>query len=147
MHDVPSKDMLTRRAALMLAAAPQLLGQSGEKTTGRPVVHFEIGCRDQARTGDFYSKMFGWQITPAGPASNIETGSPKGIPGHIIALGHEPQHYTLFYVDVEDVQAALDKAAELGGKTVVAPINMPTGTFAWFADPEGNMVGLLKAKA
>jgi predicted enzyme related to lactoylglutathione lyase len=147
MHDVPSKDMLTRRAALMLAAAPQLLGQSGEKTTGRPVVHFEIGCRDQARTGDFYSKMFGWQITPAGPASNIETGSPKGIPGHIIALGHEPQHYTLFYVDVEDVQAALDKAAELGGKTVVAPISMPTGTFAWFADPEGNMVGLLKAKA
>lgn len=50
----------------------------------------------------------------------------------------------MFYVDVEDVQAALDKAAELGGKTLVGPITIPTGTFAWFADPDGNTIGLLK---
>jgi predicted enzyme related to lactoylglutathione lyase len=111
---------------------------------GRPVVHFEIGCRDRARTGDFYAKLFGWQITAAGPASNIETGSPQGISGHITSLGHEPEHYTMFYVDVEDVQAALDKAAALGGKTLVAPITIPTGTFAWFTDPDGNTIGLLK---
>jgi hypothetical protein len=111
---------------------------------GRPVVHFEIGCRDRGRTGDFYSKLFGWRIEAAGPASNIQTGSPRGIPGHITSLGHEPEHYTMFYVDVEDVQAALDKAAELGGKTLVGPIAIPTGTFAWFADPDGNMIGLLK---
>jgi hypothetical protein len=145
MHDVQSNDMLTRRAALLLAAAaPQLLGQSGEKSMGRPVVHFEIGCRDQARTGDFYSKLFGWQITTAGPASNIQTGSSEGIPGHITSLGHEPEHYTTFYVDVEDVQAALDKAVDLGGKKLVGPIKIPTGTFAWFSDPDGNMIGLLK---
>ena len=111
---------------------------------GRPVVHFEIGCRDRAKTGDFYSKLFGWQMTAAGPASNISTGSPQGIQGHITALGHEPEHYTIFYVDVEDVQAALDKAAELGGKTLVGPITIPTGTFAWFTDPDGNTIGLLK---
>jgi uncharacterized protein len=115
---------------------------------GRPVVHFEIGCRDRAATGDFYSKLFGWQITPAGPASDIQTGSPQGIAGHLTSLGHEPTHYTMFYVDVEDVQAALDKAAELGGKTLVGPITIPPGTFAWFADPDGNTIGLLKpAKA
>jgi uncharacterized protein len=145
MPDFPSKEMLTRRAALLLAAAaPEALAQTGEKSAGRPVVHFEIGCRDLAKTGDFYSKLFGWQITPAGPASNIETGSSRGISGHITALGHEPQHYTTFYVDVEDVQAALDRAIELGGKKLVGPIAFPTGTFAWFADPEGNMIGLLK---
>jgi predicted enzyme related to lactoylglutathione lyase len=112
---------------------------------GRPVVHFEIGCRDRTKTGDFYSKLFGWQITPAGPASNIQTGAPQGISGHITSLGHEPEHYTMFYVDVEDVQAALDKAVELGGKTLVGPIAIPTGTFAWFADPDGNTIGLLKS--
>ena len=111
---------------------------------GRPVVHFEIGCRDRARTGDFYSKLFDWQITAAGPASNIQTASSQGIAGHITSLGHEPEHYTIFYVDVEDVQAALDKAVELGGKTLVKPIKTPAGTFAWFADPDGNTVGLLK---
>jgi len=111
---------------------------------GRPVVHFEIGCRNRARTGDFYSKLFGWQITAADPASSIQTGSPQGISGHITSLGHEPEHYTMFYVDVEDVQVALDKAAELGGKSVVGPITIPAGTFAWFADPDGNTIGLLK---
>jgi len=145
MNDTQLKDMLTRRSALFLAAAaPQLLAQKAEKPMGRPVVHFEIGCRDTAKTGDFYSKLFGWQITAAGPASNIDTGSPHGIPGHITALGHEPQHYTMFYVDVEDVQAALDKAIDLGGKTLVPPIKIPTGAFAWFADPDGNMIGLMK---
>jgi predicted enzyme related to lactoylglutathione lyase len=145
MQQVDLKEMLTRRAALVLAAAaPQLAGQTGAKPAGRPVVHFEIGCRDHAKTDEFYSKLFGWQITPAGAASNIQTGSSQGIQGHITSLGHEPEHYTTFYVDVEDVQAALDKAIEMGGKKVVGPIKMPTGTFAWFADPEGNMIGLLK---
>jgi predicted enzyme related to lactoylglutathione lyase len=139
------QDMLTRRSALLLAAAaPQLLSQRREKSMGRPVVHFEIGCRDRSKTGDFYSKLFGWQITAAGPASNIQTGSPQGIGGHITSLGHEPEHYTIFYVDVEDVRAALDKAIELGGKALVGPITIPAGTFAWFADPDGNTIGLLK---
>jgi len=145
MHDDQSADTLSRRAALLLAAAPPLLGQKGETPAGRPVIHFEIGCRDRAKTGDFYVKLFGWQITPAGPASNIQTG-PQGIPGHITSLGHEPEHYTMFYVDVEDVQAALDKAVELGGKKLVGPIAIPAGTFAWFADPDGNTIGLLKPK-
>jgi predicted enzyme related to lactoylglutathione lyase len=146
MPNVPPIEVLTRRAALMLAAAaPQLLGQREVKSMGRPVVHFEIGCRDRAKTGDFYSKLFGWQITGAGPASNIQTGSPQGISGHLTSLGHEPEHYTTFYVEVEDVQAALDKVTELGGKKVVGPINIPTGTFAWFADPDGNMIGLIKS--
>ena len=64
--------------------------------------------------------QFGWQITAAtGLASNIQAGGPEGILGHITSLGHEPEHYTMFYVDVEDVPAALDKAAALGGKTLV----------------------------
>jgi predicted enzyme related to lactoylglutathione lyase len=139
------RNTLTRRAALLLAAAaPQLLAQREEKHMGRPVVHFEIGCRDRARTGDFYAKLFGWEVTAAGPASNIATGSAEGIQGHITSLGHEPEHYTMFYVDVEDVQAALDAAVALGGKKVVGPITIPTGTFAWFADPDGNTIGLLK---
>jgi predicted enzyme related to lactoylglutathione lyase len=139
------REILTRRAALLLAAAaPPLLGQRGGKPMGRPVVHFEIGCRDSAKTGDFYAKLFGWQITAAGPAANIETGNPQGIQGHITSLGHEPEHYTMFYVDVEDVQAALDKATELGGKKLVGPIAIPAGKFTWFADPEGNMIGLLQ---
>jgi predicted enzyme related to lactoylglutathione lyase len=111
---------------------------------GQPVVFFEIGCRDRAKTDQYYSKLFGWNIQSGGPSSTIDTGSPQGIAGHINALGHEPHNYTMFYVQVDDVQTALDKAVSLGGKRVIGPLKIPTGTFAWFSDPDGNIIGLLK---
>jgi predicted enzyme related to lactoylglutathione lyase len=69
-----------------------------------------------------------------------------GMTGHSTALGHEPHRYTIFYVDVDDVAAYLEKAKSLGGKMLVPPVEIPAGTFAWMQDPEGNTVGLWKAK-
>lgn len=80
---------------------------------GEPVVHFEIGCRDIAKTADLFNRFLGWYTQPMGPAAMIETGSDNGIQGHISCLGHEPYHYATFYVQVDDVQACLDKAAGL----------------------------------
>ncbi|HWN75360.1 MAG TPA: VOC family protein [Candidatus Udaeobacter sp.] len=111
---------------------------------GRPVVHFEIGCRNLQKTQDFYSQMFDWKMQPMGPAAMI-AGETGGIAGHMSALGHEPHHYTIFYVEVDDVGAYLKKAEGLGGKTLVPPVKIPTGTFAWMQDPEGNTVGLWKS--
>lgn len=114
---------------------------------GRPVVHFEIGCRDSQKSQDFYSKLFDWKITAMGPAAAMIAPEAGGVAGHITALGHEPFHYTIFYVDVDDVAAYLKKAESLGGKTLVPAIDIPTGTFAWIQDPEGNTIGLWKTKA
>ena len=111
-----------------------------------PVVHFEIGCQNSAKTEEFYSKLFDWRITPSGPAAMIDTGVKGAIDGHITALGHEPHHYITFYVEVDDVPAHLEKAKTLGGKLLVPPIEIPTGTFAWFADLDGNTIGLWKPK-
>jgi uncharacterized protein len=113
---------------------------------GQPVVHFEIGCRDKVKTAAFFSQLFDWKTQDAGPASMINTGASSGIQGHISALGHEPHNYVTVYVQVDDVQAYLDKAQKLGGKLLVPPVEIPTGTFAWFADPEGNTLGLWKPK-
>jgi predicted enzyme related to lactoylglutathione lyase len=110
-----------------------------------PVVHFEIGCQDSEKTQSFYRDLFDWKIEAAGPAAMIAAEA-GGITGHITALGHEPHRYTIFYVGVDDVAAALEKASALGGKTLVPPVDIPTGTFAWFQDPEGNTVGLWKQK-
>ncbi len=109
-----------------------------------PVIHFEIGCRDSKGTQNFYARLFDWKINEQGPAAMIDTGG--GITGHITALGHEPHHYTIFYVQVDNVQAYLDKAKALGGKTLVPPVDLPNGTFAWIGDPEGNTIGLWKPK-
>lgn len=110
-----------------------------------PVVHFEIGCRDQAKTSEFFSKLFDWKIEQIGPAAMINTGGQFG--GHITALGHEPHNYVTFYIDVDDVQAYLDKAVALGGKALIPVIKIPTGEFSWFSDPDGNMIGLFKGNA
>jgi predicted enzyme related to lactoylglutathione lyase len=115
------------------------------ETMGCPVVHFEIGCRDSAKTQEFYGKLFDWKIDAQGPAAMI-SGEAGGITGHITALGHEPHHYTIFYVSVDDVAAYLKKAEALGGKTLVPPVEIPIGTFAWMQDPDGNTVGLWKPK-
>jgi predicted enzyme related to lactoylglutathione lyase len=112
---------------------------------GQPVVHFEIGCRNSPQTQEFYSKLFDWSITQQGPAAMIDTSAGSGINGHITALGHEPHHYVLFYVQVNDLQATLDRAAELGGQTLIPPTEVPgMGSFAWLKDIDGNVVGLWK---
>jgi predicted enzyme related to lactoylglutathione lyase len=114
---------------------------------GQPVVHFEIGCRDRGKTEAFFSELFGWSLSQAGPASMIDTGAGTGINGHLTELGHEPHHYTIFYVQVDDIASTLAKAESLGGKTVVPPVTIPQGTFAWFADPGGNTIGLWTPKS
>jgi predicted enzyme related to lactoylglutathione lyase len=81
-----------------------------------------------------------------GPAAMINTGSKEGIQGHITALGHEPHNYVTVYVEVDDLQAYLDKASLLGGKTLVPPVEIPgQGSFAWLADLDGNIIGLWKS--
>ena len=122
-------------------------GHAGSRTEMRmasPVVHFEIGCRDRKITEEFYAKSFEWKIESTPNAGMIEAAA-SGIAGHITSLGHEPHHYTIFYVQVEDLKASLERAASLGGKTLVPPIEIPGyGSFAWMADPDGNTVGLWK---
>jgi predicted enzyme related to lactoylglutathione lyase len=113
---------------------------------GQPVVHFEIGCRDRDKTATFFTQLFEWKTTAAGPATMIDTAANRGIQGHMTALGHEPHHYVTIYVEVDDVKAYLGRAEKLGGKTLVPPVEIPTGTFAWFADPDGNTIGLWKPK-
>ena len=50
-----------------------------------------------------------------------------------------------FYVLVDDIQAYLDKAERLDGKTIAPITESPNVvTFALFADLEGNTIGLVK---
>src|SRR5215467_8079025 len=111
-----------------------------------PVVHFEIGCKDIEKAKVFYGQLFDWKINQQGPAAMV-TAEKSGITGHITSLGHEPHQFTHFYVLVDDVAAHLKKGESLAGKTLVPPVEIPDGTFAWLQDPEGNTIGLWKPKA
>jgi uncharacterized protein len=106
-----------------------------------PIVHFEIGCRDRAKTAEFYSSLFDWRVEEKDGRTMLRTGTDVG--GHINSLGHEPHNYTLFYVLVDNLVATLAKVSELGGKTLVPPMAVPGGgRFAWFRDVEGSVIGI-----
>jgi predicted enzyme related to lactoylglutathione lyase len=109
-----------------------------------PVVHFEIGCQNVESTVEFYKSLFDWKIEPHGPAQMISTGGEHAITGHITSLGHEPHNFVNVYVKVDDIESYIDKAKSLGGKLIVGPIPIPTGSFAWIADPEGTMIALFR---
>jgi hypothetical protein len=71
--------------------------------------------------------------------------APPGIGGGILQTeGPVPPHVTI-YVQVEDLEATLERAALLGGSTLRAPEAIPgIGRFAVFQDLEGNAIGLLE---
>ncbi len=120
------------------------------------VVHFEIPVDDVDRARAFYKDAFGWQINPVpdmdytlvGTTPADEQGRPKE-PGSInggLAVRQAPINHPLITVDVDDIDAALPRIEQLGGKTV-AP-KMPIGDMgfaAYFADSEGNVLGLFQS--
>jgi uncharacterized protein len=111
-----------------------------------PVTHFEIMVRDAKKGNDFYGNLLGWKINVVqGDYGMIDTGVKMGINGGIGQVPENVAPHTAFYVQVEDVQAHLDKAVSLGGKIVVPLTEVPDMvTFAQFADMEGNVIGLVK---
>ncbi|MGH7608734.1 MAG: VOC family protein [Candidatus Dormibacteria bacterium] len=110
-----------------------------------PIVHFEITGKDGKALQDFYQRAFGWEIDANNPMAYGRVSTGGSLAGGIggVPEGH---HWVTVYVEVPDLQAALDQIERLGGKTLMPITEVPGGpTMAQFQDPEGNMVGLLKA--
>lgn len=117
-----------------------------------PVVHFEFGFRDIDKAKSFYGPLLGWEFSAYGNAAMLTNIGPmaktEGIGGHLNALGHPPHNYCVLYAQVDDLGSTIAHATKLGGKQLVPPTEIPgMGSFAWIADPEGNMVGLWKVAA
>ncbi len=112
-----------------------------------PVVHFEIQSKQANALMSFYGDLFGWHVDSSNPMNYgiVDTHSEgEGIGG--IGDAADGVNRVTFYVQVDDLQAHLDKAETMGGKTTmpVTPV-MPDVVIAHFSDPEGNVIGLLKA--
>ena len=115
---------------------------------GRPVVHFEIYGKDEKKLQGFYSKLFDWKVDANNPVNYglVDTDGGRGINGGIAKAQPGTPGVTI-YIEVEDLQAYLDKAVSMGSKVLVPATEIPgMVTYALFSDPEGNAVGLVKAQ-
>ena len=110
-----------------------------------PVIHFEIIGKDAAGPQKFYTDLFGWQIDAGNPLKYGNVAASGGGIGGGVGPTMDGSTRTMFYVAVEDLQAKMDAAQALGGKTVMPPVDVPGGpSIAMFADPDGNLIGLMK---
>ena len=113
-----------------------------------PMVHWELNADDAGQAQEFYRGLFGWTVDASNPMSyglaQSETG--RGADGGIHHDDTASRGF-MIYVEVDDLQAYLDKAVSLGG-SVVTPVTVIPGmvTLAQFTDPQGNLVGLVKSE-
>jgi uncharacterized protein len=121
--------------------------------TGR-VVHFEIPFDDEARANTFYQQAFGWQLqelpgytlAATGPTNDLVPAEPGFVNGGLLARDPSAAGSPVVVVDVPDIESALSRIEQLGGKTVAG--KRPVGDFgfaAYFNDTEGNLMGLWQA--
>lgn len=108
------------------------------------VCHVEFTVPDLQKAQQFYAAVFKWQFFPMSERE-LYFMSPQGGPcGCVIHGSAHTDDKTTFYVKVDDIAAALDHAAKLGAKTVLAKTEIPGGHgfFAKFKAPEGNVMGI-----
>ena len=94
---------------------------------GAPVAWFDITAPEPGPLLEFYTELFGW--TPADSGAEgytlVDTGAGDGAIGGGIGATQSPDDPggVTIYMKVDDLQAYLDKAEKLGGKTVMAPMD------------------------
>jgi uncharacterized protein len=112
-----------------------------------PVVRFEIGAADDQPLVRFYGELFGWGLQAVADGYTVvDTRGGGGISGGI-GRSQSGEPWATFYVEVEDLQASLDRAEALGGRTVWPVTELPGMAFAMLGDPDGLPVGLLRGGA
>jgi len=121
----------------------------------RPAVHFEVIGKDPQRLREYFGELFGWQFDTPSPVSRevsepgsygfldlVSSEDGTGIRGGVGGGPGYPSH-AVFYVGVPSVEAALQRAEELGGARVMGPATSPNGlVVGHFTDPEGTLIGV-----
>ena len=109
-------------------------------------IHFEIPADAPAALGDFYTKVFGWQIEKTDNPEYwiIRTGPGEAaMNGGMMSRVSSEQQGVLLYIGVDSVDSFVDKVKANGGRIVMEKKTVPgMGWFALFADPQGTVLGL-----
>lgn len=109
------------------------------------IIHIELVAADHERAAEFYSKVFGWQVTPAPMPEGYllaDTGTGEGIDGAIMSSRYQEQP-TIAWIDVDDLEATLDAARAAGGVPTGEVQELPgVGRLCYLRDTEGVLIGL-----
>jgi predicted enzyme related to lactoylglutathione lyase len=137
---------LTVMSTSVMAQSPPQKPAPPDVGSGR-VAWFDLTTTDLAKAKEFYGKLFEWTCVPLKEtASAVEIVSRGAAIGTLrIAEGAIGPFNGVVYIQVEDIQASVARAKELGGTVVPGfPFNLPDrpGAIAVIMDPTGHPLGM-----
>jgi len=115
----------------------------------------EIQTSDIETTSRFYQKLFGWketkkEVVGGSQVCILDTGGEPRLRNlrraGIVQGSEEKSHGIVVYVRVENLEATLKKAMELGARLASPKTELPGGHSASFYDPSGNLMALYQDK-
>jgi uncharacterized protein len=108
-----------------------------------PVIHAEIRSADPDATRAFFADLFGWTYSDgAFPGYTFVDTGVEGAIATAIGPLQEGNDAAIFFVGVQDVDATLARAEELGGRIVQPTQQVPGVSYGVFADAQGHLVGV-----
>ncbi len=118
-----------------------------------PIGWFEIKVSDFEKAKNFYSQLFNWDFKLSQASKtiywNIFTGE-NSVGGGFTKreLSENGGQSIVIYIEVEDIEESLKKAAELGGKIEEHKtlISESAGFYGLFRDLDNNVIGLWAKK-
>jgi predicted enzyme related to lactoylglutathione lyase len=108
------------------------------------VNYFEIGSGDPGAARSFYGSLFDWTFGELSPAGYRTVDGDKGGLWDTTSLGGNA--WAIFYVQVDDVKAAIAQAESLGASVAVPFVDNGDIEFAHLLDPQGNRFGVWRPK-
>jgi hypothetical protein len=117
-------------------------------TPGRIGWH-ELHAGDGEGAFTFYAKLFGWTLADAmdmGPMGAYRIFAIDGTPagGMMTRTPDTPRSFWLFYLNVDALDAAMERCRRGGGKVLLGPEQVPGGSWVVHAlDPQGAMFAMV----
>ncbi len=110
--------------------------------TGK-ICYIELPASDVARSAEFYSNVFGWDVRQRKDGSIAFDDTVNQVSGSFIT-GRSPagENGMLVHIMVADISAASDAIVAAGGEIVQKPDPRSPVVFAHFRDPAGNVLGI-----
>jgi predicted enzyme related to lactoylglutathione lyase len=118
------------------------------QTHPNPVVHLELHTGDLSRASAFYAQLCGWrpeQIDTAN-GSYHTLGLGGGVGGGIVECDTRRPLW-LPYVEVDQVDAATNRACRLGASVLLGPREGPAGWRSVVATPAGGEIAFWQPKS
>lgn len=129
------------------------MSDNSSSASDHQLVWGEIPVTDLEAARLFYGAVFKRElsITSDGPNDMIMlsiSDSNDAVAGHIYPGKPAPAGVgpTLHLMAPDDLEATADRVVEAGGKVLSPAIEIPTGSFIYTQDPDGNSIGWFRFK-